>query len=148
MKRTLTLPRFTGDEIWLNESWTNREGTDGHPIFVHFWSLSCSHCANAMPSLNRLLHHYRSTLDILSVHMPRSAKDKDVNKVKQKAAALGVTHALLVDQDRKVSDAFRNEYVPSYYLFRPDGVLFHTQSGDSGIRLLKKKIDRLLNTSW
>ncbi|MFD2704971.1 TlpA family protein disulfide reductase [Salibacterium lacus] len=144
MNKDWKRPAFNGDEYWINEFWKEEYAEDGRPVLVHFWSLSCSHCEKAMPALNRLLSRYRTSLHVLSVHMPRSSKDQDMDKVKQKADDLNIIHPLLVDNDNQISDEFQNDYVPSYYLFHPNKTLFHTQAGDSGMKLLRKKIDRLL----
>ncbi|SFP02034.1 TlpA family protein disulfide reductase [Salibacterium halotolerans] len=144
MKKEMKRPSFNGDGYWLNETWTEEQADDGCPVLIYFWSVSCSHCDKAVPALIRRLSRHRSDLHVISVHMPRSAKDKNTEKVKSKASSLNITHPLLVDQDHLVSDACQNDYVPSYYLFHPDKTLFHMQSGDSGMTLLTKKIDRLL----
>ncbi|KYD29753.1 hypothetical protein B4110_1323 [Parageobacillus toebii] len=41
-------------------------------------------------------------------------------------------------------DAFENQYVPAYYVFDAEGKLRHFQAGGSGMKLLEKRVNRVL----
>ena len=45
----------------------------------------------------------------------------------------------------KLTDAFDNQHVPAYYVFDKDGQLRHFQAGGSGMKMLEKRVNRVLD---
>ena len=45
----------------------------------------------------------------------------------------------------KLTDAFDNQYVPAYYVFDKAGQLRHFQAGGSGMKMLEKRVNRVLD---
>ncbi|MBB3868056.1 Uri superfamily endonuclease [Parageobacillus toebii NBRC 107807] len=39
---------------------------------------------------------------------------------------------------------FENQYVPAYYVFDAEGKLRHFQAGGSGMKMLEKRVNRVL----
>ncbi|TLS38958.1 TlpA family protein disulfide reductase [Pseudalkalibacillus caeni] len=137
------MPELIGESAWLNGR-IDKRYLLGKPSIIHFWSVSCGSCKRSMEQFNQLRDRYADQLEIVSVHMPRSDKDLDIDLVKKTVRDLGMTQSVLIDNDHAVTDEFRNRNVPSYYLFDHEGKLYHVQSGDRGMRLLERKIERLL----
>ncbi len=97
-----------------------------------------------MPQINHLREQYQDKINIIAVHMPRSDKDLNIEEIKRIAKEHNIEQPILVDHDRKLTEAFDNKYVPAYYLFDKDGKLRHYQAGGSGVQMLEKRLNRLL----
>jgi len=44
-----------------------------------------------------------------------------------------------------LTEAFENQYVPAYYVFDREGKLRHFQAGGSGMKMLEKRVNRVLD---
>lgn len=140
------LPELTGATTWINDELTKEELVGEKPTLIHFWSVSCYLCKEAMPEINELRDEYEDELNVVAVHMPRSEDDLDLDVIKQMAIGHDITQPIFVDSELKLTDAFENKYVPAYYVFDKDGKLRHFQAGGSGMEMLKKRLNRVLGT--
>ncbi|MFC7393927.1 TlpA family protein disulfide reductase [Scopulibacillus cellulosilyticus] len=138
------MPELEGATTWLNGEVTKSDLIGNKPTLIHFWSVSCHLCKEAMPKVNEFRDEYKDELNVVAVHMPRSEKDLDIDQVKEVAAEHGITQPIFVDNEHKLTDAFENEYVPAYYVFDEEGKLRHFQAGGGGMKMLTKRVDRVL----
>lgn len=145
MKLREQLPELTGATAWLNGEVTKSELVGEKPTLIHFWSVSCHLCKEAMPEVNNFRDQYKNELNVIAVHMPRSEDDVDLDNIKEVAAEHDITQPIFVDSDLKLTDAFDNQYVPAYYVFDKDGQLRHFQAGGSGMKMLEKRVNRVLD---
>ncbi|WP_432354825.1 TlpA family protein disulfide reductase [Sporosarcina sp. A2] len=145
MKLRDQLPELTGATAWLNGEVTKSELVGEKPTLIHFWSVSCHMCKEAMPDVNAFRDKYKNELNVVAVHMPRSEDDVDLENIKAVAAEHDITQPIYVDSDLKLNDAFENQYVPAYYVFDKDGQLRHFQAGGSGMKMLEKRVNRVLD---
>lgn len=145
MKLREQLPELTGATAWLNGEVTKSELVGEKPTLIHFWSVSCHLCKEAMPDVNNFRDQYKDELNVMAVHMPRSEDDVDLENIKEVAAEHDITQPIFVDSDLKLTDAFDNQYVPAYYVFDKDGQLRHFQAGGSGMKMLEKRVNRVLD---
>lgn len=139
------MPELQGETAWLNGQVTKSELVGDKPTLIHFWSISCHLCKEAMPDVNNFRDQYKDELNVIAVHMPRSEKDLDLGEIKEVANEHGITQPIFVDSDMKLTDAFENQYVPAYYVFDKDGKLRHFQAGGSGMKMLEKRVNRVLD---
>ncbi|MBM7586632.1 thiol-disulfide isomerase/thioredoxin [Bacillus pakistanensis] len=146
MKLRTEMPELTGATKWINEELTKNDLTGHKPTLIHFWSVSCHLCKEAMPEINDLRDEYEDELNVVAVHMPRSEDDLDIGVIEQMALGHDITQPIFVDSDHKLTDAFENKYVPAYYVFDEEGKLRHFQAGGSGMNMLRKRINRVLGT--
>lgn len=144
MKLREEMPELKGEAAWLNGDVTRDELIGDKPTLIHFWSMSCHLCKEAMPQVNEFRDEYKDALNVIAVHMPRSPKELDVDDVKKVADEHGITQPIFVDSAHQLTDAFGNEYVPAYYVFDTDGKLRHTQAGGGGMKMLTKRVNRVL----
>lgn len=100
-----------------------------------------------MPQVNEFRDRYKDKLNVVAVHMPRSEKDLDIDQIKEVAEQHGITQPIFVDNEHKLTDAFQNQYVPAYYVFDKEGKLRHFQAGGSGMKMLEKRVNRVLEES-
>lgn len=138
------LPDMHGATDWLNGEVTREQLVGEKPTLLHFWSISCHLCKVAMPLVNELRDNYKDKLNVVAVHMPRSEKDLNIDEIKQVAAEHSISQPIFIDNEHKLTDAFENQYVPAYYLFDHNGLLRHFQAGGSGLKMLEKRVNRVL----
>ncbi|GAA0453045.1 TlpA disulfide reductase family protein [Alkalibacillus silvisoli] len=144
MKLRTPMPEITGATEWLNGEVSREDLVGDKPTLIHFWSVSCGMCKEAMPQINQFRDDYADELNVIAVHMPRSEKDLDLEQIKEVAEEHGITQSIFVDNEHKLTDAFENEYVPAYYVFDAEGNLRHFQAGGSGMKMLTKRVNRVL----
>lgn len=140
------MPELEGATTWFNSEPISKSDLVGDkPTLIHFWSVSCELCKRAMPNINEFRDDYKDELNVIAVHMPRSEKDLDLDQIKEVAAEHDITQPIFVDNDHTLTDAFKNEYVPAYYVFDNEGKLRHFQAGDGGMKMLTKRVNRVLD---
>ena len=145
MRLRQTMPEISGASEWLNGEITREQLVGEKPALIHFWSISCHLCKVAMPMVNELRDTYKDKLNVMSVHMPRSEQDMNMDEIKQAAAEHQISQPIFIDDDLKLTDAFENQYVPAYYLFDKNGLLRHFQAGGSGMKMLEKRLVRIID---
>lgn len=138
------MPELSGATTWLNGELSKADLIGNKPTLIHFWSISCHLCKEAMPKVNEFRDEYKEELNVVAVHMPRSEKDLDLEQIKETAAEHDITQPIFVDNDHKLTDAFENQYVPAYYVFDEEGKLRHFQAGGDGMKMLTKRVNRVL----
>lgn len=138
------MPELVGATAWINGEVSKEQLIGTKPTLIHFWSISCHLCKEAMPQVNQFRDQYKDRLNVVAVHMPRSEDDLDLEKIKKVAEEHGITQPIFVDSEHKLTDAFENQYVPAYYVFDKEGKLRHFQAGGSGMKLLEKRVNRVL----
>ena len=146
MRLHAEMPQLTGAGRWLNGSVQTNDLIGENPTLIHFWSVSCELCKQAMPNVNKLRDDYMGHLNVVAVHMPRSDEDLDEGRIIEAAKEHTVTEPIFVDHSLKLTNAFDNKYVPAYYLFDRTGVLRHFQAGGSSLKMMEKRVARLIET--
>lgn len=144
MRLRSDMPELSGATEWINGEVSKSDLIGDKPTLIHFWSVSCGLCKEAMPNINQFRDDYKDELNVIAVHMPRSEKDLDINQIKEVAAEHDITQPIFVDNDHALTDAFENEYVPAYYVFDAEGKLRHYQAGGDGMKMLTKRVNRVL----
>ncbi|WP_064092381.1 TlpA disulfide reductase family protein [Rossellomorea aquimaris] len=139
------MPALQGATEWLNGERSKEDLVGDKPTLIHFWSISCHLCKEAMPQVNEFRDNYSDKLNVVAVHMPRSEDDLDLDEIKKVAAEHDITQPIFVDSEHKLTDAFENQYVPAYYVFDKEGNLRHFQAGGSGMKMLEKRVNRVLD---
>jgi thiol-disulfide isomerase/thioredoxin len=138
------MPELEGATEWLNGEVTKEQLIGDKPTLIHFWSVSCHLCKEAMPQVNQFRDDFKDKLNVVAVHMPRSEDDINMDLVREVAAEHGITQTIFVDSEHKLTEAFANQYVPAYYVFDKEGQLRHFQAGGSGMKMLEKRVNRVL----
>lgn len=146
MKLRAPMPEMDGAVKWLNNEVTREDLVGEKPTLIHFWSVSCHLCKEAMPDINELRDEYEEDLNVVAVHMPRSEDDLDMQVIEQVAQGHDISQPIYVDSEHKLTEAFENQYVPAYYVFDKEGQLRHFQAGGSGMKMLRKRLNRVLAT--
>lgn len=97
----------------------------GRVVLLNFWATWCGPCRQEMPHLNRLHDKYRSAgLVLLGINV-----DDDPGNAATVAAKLGIQFPILLDADKKVSDLYDLQAMPSTYLIDRDGKVRYVHRG-------------------
>ncbi|MFT8363670.1 MAG: TlpA disulfide reductase family protein [Sporolactobacillus sp.] len=147
MKKILTLPNLNLATHWMNRQ-LDTAYLAGKPLLIHFWSISCGHCKEAMPTLQTIRDRYADQIRTIAVHMPLSQADTDVQEVAAVSRTYQINEPLLIDNDHRLADAFSNRYVPAYYLFASDHTLYEYHLGQRGADRIGRAAERMLNQSF
>ena len=142
------MPSLEGATEWLRGSVEEvLKETEGRPVLIHFWSLSCGMCKDNLPRVAEWREKYGPAgLRLVAIHMPRYPADTDVNAVREAFAQYDITDPGAIDNDHKLRDAFQNEngYVPAYYLFDENHKLKSFAAGEYGVKVIEPALERML----
>jgi thiol-disulfide isomerase/thioredoxin len=69
MKLRETMPTLNGATAYVNGTVTNEDLIGKKPTLIHFWSVSCHVCKEAMPQVNEFRNRYKDVLNVVAVHM-------------------------------------------------------------------------------
>lgn len=144
MRLRTPMPEISGATTWLNGEVTREQLIGNKPTLIHFWSISCGLCKDGLTNVNEFRNTYKDQLNVIAVHMPRSEKDLNLEEIKKRAEQHGISQPIFIDSEHKLTDAFENKYVPSYYVFDSEGILRHYQAGGGGMKMLTKRVNRVL----
>lgn len=145
------MPSLEGATEWLAGSADEVVlDTEGHPVLIHFWSLSCGMCKDNLPRVAEWREKYRDAgLRLVAIHMPRYPEDTNVEEVRQTAEQYRITEPRAIDNEHKLRDAFQNEhgYVPAYYLFDEHHRLKSFAAGEYGTKVMEPALERMLGAA-
>ena len=142
------LPRIDGVNAWLNtpgEQPLADADRAGKVNLVDFWAYSCINCQRSIPGIQKLHETYGDLgLQVIGVHSPEYAFEKEVDNVRGGAADLGVTYPVAVDSDLVTWRNFDNHYWPAHYLADSTGELRQVKFGEGGEATTEKLVRELL----
>ena len=145
------MPLLEGATEWISGSAAEvLKETEGHPVLVHFWSLSCGMCKENLPRVTEWREKYAPVgLRLIAIHMPRYPDDTDVNAVREASTQYDIIDASAIDNEHKLRDAFQNEkgYVPAYYLFDEQHKLKSFAAGEYGTKVMEPALERMLGAA-
>ena len=142
------LPRIDGVNAWLNTP-GERPLADGDRAgkvnLVDFWAYSCINCQRSIPGIQKLHETYGDLgLQVIGVHSPEYAFEKEVDNVRGGAADLGITYPVAVDSDLATWRSFDNHYWPAHYLADSKGELRQVKFGEGGEATTERLVRELL----
>lgn len=142
------LPKIEGAVAWFNtpgdQPLTETE-RKGKVTLVDFWAYSCINCQRSIPGVEKLYETYKdSGLQVIGVHSPEYAFEKEVDNVKKGAESLGITYPVAVDSDLVTWTNFDNHYWPAHYLADAKGELRALKYGEGGEATTEKLARSLL----
>jgi cytochrome c biogenesis protein CcdA/thiol-disulfide isomerase/thioredoxin len=110
------LPSLAGAAAWLNSPPLTPEGLRGKVVVVDFWTYSCINCLRSLPYVKAWYDRYKDHgLEVIGVHTPEFAFEKDLNNVRRAVNDLKITYPVALDSNYVIWQAFNNEYWPAHY---------------------------------
>ena len=145
------LPSLEGATEWLTGSAEEvLKESEGRPLLIHFWSLSCGMCKDNLPRVAEWREKYASAgLRLVAIHMPRYPADTDVSAVREAVTQHEISDPAAVDNNHTLRDAFLNEhgYVPAYYLFDDQHKLKSFAAGEYGVKVIEPALERMMGAA-
>lgn len=114
-------------------------------ILVDFLTYSCINCQRTFPYLNAWYEKYKDDgLEIVGVHTPEFAFEKDINNVREAMTRFGIKHPIVLDNDYSTWNAYGNKYWPRKYLIDINGNVVYDHIGEGAYEETEMKIKELL----
>jgi peroxiredoxin len=142
-------PEFTKVTEWLNSKPLKLAEQEGKVVVVHFWTNGCINCIHNYPHYRAWQEKYKDDKNYLMVgiHTPEFDGEKDIERIKERAAKNKLTFAIAVDNEQANWSAWGNRYWPCVYLVDKQGRVrerWEGELGDEGYKKMTAKIDALL----
>ncbi len=141
-------PDITGITAWFNTPGNEPIALDdlhGQVVLVDFWAYSCINCQRSIPHINAWYDSYQDAgLEIIGVHAPEYAFEKEQRNVEAGAANFGIEYPVAIDNSLSTWTNYRNRYWPAHYLIDADGVVRHIKFGEGGYATTEELIRQLL----
>jgi thiol-disulfide isomerase/thioredoxin len=140
-------PDFTGGGSWLNTGGQalNLAALMGKVVAVEMWTAGCYNCLNVVPWLKTWDEAYRSQgLIIVGVHSPEFSNERSAQYVREAVAKLGIRYPVVMDNDFRIWNAYRNVYWPTLYLIDKTGLIRYTHIGEGAYEETERVIKQLL----
>ncbi|MER5768612.1 cytochrome c biogenesis protein DipZ [Streptomyces sp. NPDC001985] len=133
---------------WLNTPGgraVKLESLRGKVVLLDFWTYSCVNCQRSLPHVKAWDRAYRDAgLEVIGVHSPEFAFEKDAGNVADQAEKLGVTYPVALDNELTTWDNYRNRFWPAKYLIDARGTVRHFTFGEGRYRETEEHIRTLL----
>ncbi|SPT53236.1 thiol-disulfide oxidoreductase [Actinomyces bovis] len=142
------LPKIVDPVAWLNTPNGGALATANQPgkvTLVDFYAYSCINCQRSVPGIQKLHETYKDAgLQIIGIHAPEYAFEKEVENVRAGSEKLGITYPVAVDSNLTTWESFNNHYWPAHYLADHTGKLRQLGFGEGGEATLEKHVRTLL----
>ncbi|WP_344096350.1 cytochrome c biogenesis protein CcdA [Microbacterium deminutum] len=143
-----TAPSIRGIQQWLNTPGgraVDLARLRGHVVLIDFWAYSCINCQRSIPHVVAWDAAYRAAgLEVVGIHSPEYAFEKDAANVAAGAKAFGITYPVALDNSLSTWTNYRNRYWPAHYLIDAEGTVRHIAFGEGNYAATEKLIRELL----
>jgi cytochrome c biogenesis protein CcdA/thiol-disulfide isomerase/thioredoxin len=143
-----TAPDIKGIAGWLNTPGgapVDLKSLRGKVVLVDFWAYSCINCQRAIPHVVDWYDKYKGLgLEVIGVHSPEYAFEKNPGNVASGADDLGITYPVALDNNLSTWTNYRNRYWPAEYLIDPNGTVRHIKFGEGDYDVTENLIRELL----
>lgn len=143
-----TAPSIRGIDQWLNTpdgAAIDLKDLRGEVVLIDFWAYSCINCQRSIPHVVAWDDAYRDAgLNIIGIHSPEYAFEKDAKNVAAGAKDFGITYPVALDNNLSTWTNYRNRYWPAHYLIDASGTVRHIAFGEGNYQTTEKLIRELL----
>ena len=143
-----TAPALKGIDTWLNTpdgSAIDLADLRGEVVLIDFWAYSCINCQRSIPHVVAWDEAYRDAgLNVIGVHSPEYAFEKDTNNVAAGAKKFGIDYPVALDNNLATWTNYRNRYWPAHYLIDASGTVRHISFGEGNYETTERMIRELL----
>ena len=146
-------PEFEVD-TWINRPEATLPDIAGKVTVIHFYAFGCGNCIRTLPYYNQWREHFpASVFQIIGIHRPETERERQIDKVKEKAAEAGIKYPVAIDNKSLMWDAWANRIWPSIYLIDKNGYVRYWWYGElnwqgaESEKYLRGKIQELIQES-
>ena len=132
---------------WLQSDVTSLEELRGKVVIVEFWTFGCYNCRNRLPYTQDIYAAYRDQgLEIVGIHSPEFAYEKEVDAIVDALDRLGVTWPVVLDTDRRTFRQWQGSpaYWPRTYVLDRLGRVRFDHIGEGAYGALEDTVVALL----
>lgn len=132
---------------WLQSDVTSLEELRGKVVIVEFWTFGCYNCRNRLPYTQDIYAAYRDQgLEIVGIHSPEFAYEKEVDAIVEAMDRLGVTWPVVLDTDRRTFREWQASpaYWPRTYVLDRRGRVRFDHIGEGAYGALEDTVVALL----
>ena len=139
-------PELDGISGYINtNSQELQERIKGKVILYDIWTYSCINCQRTLPYIVAWNEKYSDDgLVIIGIHSPEFEFEKNIDNVKLASEKFGIKYPVILDNDKKIWDAFGNKYWPRKYIADSEGYIRYDHIGEGGYDETEKVIQQLL----
>lgn len=145
-------PEIESQGTWINSPPLHNKDLQGKVVVVHFWTFGCSNCIQNFRWYREWQNRFADKeLVILGVHTPETAAEYEITNVRNSVKKEGFSFPVVVDNDKKIWDAWGNGIWPSVYLVDKKGQVRYWWYGElnwkgaGGQTTMAKHIQELLD---
>jgi thiol-disulfide isomerase/thioredoxin len=139
------MPSLARATAWLNSEPLSPEKLRGKVVLVDFWTYTCINWIRTAPYVRAWAEKYeKHGLVVIGVHTPEFSFERDIGNVRQFAKVMKIDHAIAVDSDYAIWNAFNNRYWPALYFVDAQGRIRHHQFGEGNYEQSEAIIQQLL----
>ncbi|GIG53898.1 cytochrome c biogenesis protein DipZ [Demequina activiva] len=143
-----TAPSIKGIEAWFNtpdEQPIELADLRGEVVLIDFWAYSCINCQRSIPHSVAWDETYGDLgLNVIGIHSPEYAFEKDEGNVRAGAEDFGITYPVALDNNLATWTNYRNRYWPAHYLIDAEGTVRHISFGEGNYEATEEMIRELL----
>ena len=138
-------PELQGIAAYLNTDNVKLSDLKGKVVLVDFWTYTCINCIRTLPYLKEWYSKYSDEgFVIIGVHTPEFEFEKDYDNVKMAVEKYGIKYPVVLDNDYKTWNAYKNQFWPRKYLIDSNGLIRYDHIGEGGYEETERKIQELL----
>lgn len=141
----LGAPDFVGAGPWLNSPPLRLAELRGKVVLVDFWTYSCVNCLRQIPRLRRWHSLYGDLgLVVVGVHTPEFEFERCLPNVSRFVRERGIPYPIVLDNGRRLWEAYGNRYWPHEYLLDARGRIRYDHAGEGAYAQSEMAIRELL----
>ncbi len=139
------MPQLSGGTAWLNSQPLDRAALRGKVVLIDFWTYTCINCLRALPYVKAWDAKYRDAgLVVIGVHTPEFDFEGDKANVEMAVRKYGIRYPVVVDKNRKIWNAFHNQFWPAHYFVDAKGQIRAEHFGEGEYEASENTIRALL----
>lgn len=117
-------------------------------VLFEFWTFECINCKRTLPYLNDWYSKYHDQgLEIVGVHTPEFAYEKNYDNVVQATKDLGVKFPVFMDNNYSTWNSYNNQYWPMRFLILPTGQIIYQHAGEGDYEQTENLIKQVLQNN-
>ena len=139
------MPELSGGTAWLNSAPLDRAALKGKVVLIDFWTYTCINCLRALPYVKAWDAKYRDAgLVVIGVHTPEFDFEGEKANVEMAVGKYGIRYPVVVDKNRKIWNAFHNQFWPAHYFIDAKGRIRAEHFGEGEYETSENTIRALL----
>lgn len=138
-------------EEWINSKPLKLSDLRGKVVVLHFWTFGCINCIHNQPHYKNWHKTYAEKgVTVIGVHTPETEGERNIDSLRNSVEEKGLKYPIVLDNDKKIWDAWDNRWWPCTYLIDKHGIVRYRWDGElnwkkaKGEAIMRKKIEQLL----